>query len=115
EWAAETGREGEWRVELSAAVAGVDARGPPLVVVGEAAAVEVAERELHRAGERGQGEHVRRSLPPRVPERVGEDEPPLGVRVDDLDRLAVRGVEDVAGAERIAARQVLGRGADGDR
>ena len=50
-----------------------------------------------------------------VPERVGEHEPALGVGVDDLDRLAVRGAEDVAGPERVAAGQVLGGGEDGDR
>ena len=41
---------------------------------------------------------VRRALLARVPERVGEHEPALGVGVRDLDRLAVRGREDVARA-----------------
>ena len=53
--------------------------------------VEVAERELHRAGERREVEDVRRALRARVPERVREHEPSLGVGVRDLDRLAVRG------------------------
>ena len=86
----------------------------PGFVVREDAGVEVAERELHRAGERRQVEHVRRALLPRVPERVGEHEPALGVGVDDLDRLAVGGREDVAGPERVAARHVLRRGDDGE-
>ena len=51
----------------------------------------------------------------RVPERVGEDEPALGVRVHDLDRLAVRGAEDVARTERVAAGKVLRRRDHGDR
>ena len=41
---------------------------------------------------------MRRALLARVPERVGEHEAPLGVGVRDLDRLAVRGREDVARA-----------------
>ena len=58
---------------------------------------------------------MRRALAADVPERVGEHEPSLGVGVDDLDRLAVRGAEDVAGPERVAAGQVLGGGEGGDR
>ena len=58
---------------------------------------------------------MRRALAPRVPERVGENEAPFGVGVDHLDRLAVRGAEDVAGPERAAAGHVLRRGEDRDR
>ena len=38
-------------------------------------------------------------------QRVGEDQPAFGVGVDDLDRLAVRGAQDVAGLERVAVLQ----------
>ena len=58
---------------------------------------------------------MRRAFAPRVPERVGEDEPAFRIRVDDLDRLAVRRAEDVAGAERVSAGEVLGGREDGDR
>ena len=51
----------------------------------------------------------------RVPERIGEDESAFRVRVVDLDRLAVRGAQDVAGAECVAAGKVLCGGEDGDR
>ena len=50
---------------------------------------------------------VRRAGLARVPERVREDEPPLGVGVGDLDRLPAERRDDVAGAEGMAARQVL--------
>ena len=101
--------------EVAAALAGGDDPVAPVVVVREEAGVEVAERELHRAGQRREVEDVRRALAPRVPERVGEHEAALGVGVDDLDRLPVRGAQDVAGAERVAAGQVLGGGEHGDR
>ena len=57
---------------------------------------------------------MRRALLARVPERVGENEASLGVGVGDLDRLAVRRREDVAGAVRVAAGHVLRRGDDGE-
>jgi hypothetical protein len=80
---------------------------PPPVVVGEDARVEVAEGELHRAGQRGEVEDVRRAVLTGVPERVGEDEPAFRVGVRDLDRLAVRRREDVAGPVGVAAGHVL--------
>ena len=83
----------------------------PRVVVREQARVEVAERDLHRARQRCEVEHVRRTFSACVPEGVGEHEPPLCVRVRDLDRLAVCGAQDVAGAERLAADEIL-RGRD---
>ena len=100
--------------EVAAALARCGDPVAPFVVVREEAGVEVAERELHRAGQRREVDDVRRSLAPRVPERVGEHEPAFRVGVRDLDRLAVRRAEDVAGAERVAAGKILRRGEDGD-
>ena len=57
---------------------------------------------------------MRRALAARVPQRVREDEPSFGVRVRDLDRLAVRGAQDVARPERVAADEILRRGDDRD-
>ena len=96
---------------VAARLAGLDDPSPPVGVVAEHAAVDVAHRGGHDPRQRGQIDHVRRALPARVDERVGEHEAALGVRVRDLDRLAVRGGEDVAGAEAAAAHDVLGRGA----
>ena len=50
----------------------------------------------------------------RVVQRVGEHEAPFGVGVDDLDRLPVRGAQDVAGPVRVAVLHVLGRRDDGE-
>ena len=98
---------------VAARLAGGQDLVAPGLVVGEDAGVEVAERDLHRAGQRGQVEHVRGALLPRVPERVGEHEAALGVGVGDLDRLAVGGGDDVAGPVGVAARHVLGGRGDG--
>ena len=48
-------------------------------------------------------------LEPRVDvvQHVGEHEPALGVGVDDLDRLAGHGLDDVARPLRLAVRHVL--------
>ena len=48
----------------------------------------VPERDDDGAGERGDVEHAGGLVAARVGERVAEDEPALGVGVDDLDRLA---------------------------
>ena len=97
---------------VAARLAGRDDLVAPGVVVREHACVEIAHRAAHRTGERGQVDDVRGALLARVDERVGEHEPALGVGVRDLDRLAVRGRENVAGAEAAAAHDVLGRGDD---
>src|SRR3954451_25413844 len=75
----------------------------PGVVVREQAGVEVAERDLHRARQRGEVEDVRGTFSARVPECVGEDEAALRVGVRGLDRLSVSRAQDVAGTEGVAA------------
>ena len=57
---------------------------------------------------------VGRAAPARVGERVGEEEPPLGVGVRDLDRLPVQRGDDVAGPDGAPTRHVLGRRNDGE-
>ena len=57
---------------------------------------------------------MRRAFAPRIPERIGENEPSFGVGVRDLDRLAVRGAQDVTGPKRVTADDILGRGDDAD-
>ena len=85
----------------------------PVLVVGEEPGVEVPERDDDAAGQRREVEQVGGARAPRVPERVGEDEPALRIRVRHLDRLAVRGRDDVAGAVGPVAEHVLARGDDG--
>ena len=99
---------------VAACFPGRDDLVPPGGVVAEHARVEVAERGLHHAGEGREVDDVRGALLARVRERVGEHEPAFGVRVDDLDRLAVHRVEDVTGPVRAPAGHVLGRGDDPD-
>ena len=60
-----------------------------LVVVDEEAGVLLAERDDDGAGERRQvDDEARLEALLRVPEHVGQHEPPLGVGVEDLDGLA---------------------------
>ena len=55
------------------------------VVVGEVAADLLAQRDLHRAGQRGDVDHdVGVELVDGVRERVGQHQPALGVGVGDL-------------------------------
>ena len=68
-----------------------------------------AEGDDDRAGQRGQVDEPLGAEVDRVGEAVGQHEPALGVGVVDLDRHAGLGAHDVAGLDRAAARQVLGR------
>ena len=86
----------------------------PGVVVADDASVRVAERDDDRAGQRGDVDQPLGALGDRVREAVGEHEPALGVGVDDLDRDAVRGRDDIAGAHRATGRHVLRRADHGD-
>ena len=90
--------------EVADRVAGVDDRVAPGLVVGEHAAVEVAHPRPHRARQRREVDDVRRALAPRVPERVGQDQPALGVRVRHLDGQPRGGRDDVRRPDRVAAR-----------
>ena len=49
-----------------------------------------------------------------VSDAIRKDQPALGVGVDDLDGLAARAGDDVAGFDRLARRHVLGGGDDPD-
>ena len=99
---------------VTARLSGRDHLVAPGLVVPEHAGVEVAERPLHCTGQGGEVDEVGRALLPRVPERVRQHQPPLGVGVRDLDRLAVHRREDVAGAVRAAADHVLRRADDAE-
>ena len=68
----------------------------------------VPERDHDRARERRQIDDRGRLVAPRVDERVGQDQPTLGVGVDDLDGLAEVRLDDVARLDRLAGGQVLG-------
>ncbi len=63
----------------------------PRLVVGEDAGDLVAQRHDARAGERRQVDEAVGPLVDRVAQDVGQDEPPLGVCVVDLDRRSARG------------------------
>ena len=88
--------------QLAACGGGGGQVGGQRLVVAEQAGLLVAQRHDHRAGERGEVDH-RLGLEPlaRVVEHVAQDEPALGVGVDDLDRLAGHAADHVA---RAAAR-----------
>ena len=79
----------------------------------EEARVHVAQGDQDGAGERGQVHQPGGPLAHGVHQPVGQDQPALGVGVDDLDGGAVHGGEDIAGLDRVAARHVLRRGDDG--
>ena len=73
----------------------------------------MAEADDHRAGERREVDHhLWLVLALRPGHRVGKDEPPFSIGVDDLDRLARHRGDDVAGPLGIAVRHVLGERAD---
>ena len=83
------------------------------VVVGEEAEADAAERGRDCAGERGHVDERGAAQAFRVHDAVGEHEAALGVGVQDLDRLAVHGVDHVAGLGGGAARHILGAGRHG--
>ena len=74
------------------------------LVVAEEARAHLAQRDDDRAGQRRRIHHRREAQLHRLGERVGQHQPPLGVGVEDLDGLAVRGAQDIAGTIRRAAR-----------
>ena len=66
----------------------------------EEARRRLAERDDARAGQRGDVDEMRRAELLRVPESVAENQPALGVGVDDFDRLAAGAGQDVARLDR---------------
>jgi hypothetical protein len=60
----------------------------------------VAQRHHDRPGQRRDVDDARRIQPPGVRERIRQDEPTLGVGVDDLDRLAQVARHHVARLDR---------------
>ena len=68
------------------------------------------QRDHARSGERGQVEDPAGLILGGEAEGVGQDEPSLGVGVQDLDGLAVPHGEDVAELHGLAAGHVLGQG-----
>ena len=102
--------------EIAAGVARVDDGVAPRVVVGEDAGVQVAHARAHRPGQGREVDEVRRAVAARPPQRVGEDQAPLGIGVGHLDGQAGGGRDDVRRADRAAAEHVLAGGQDaGDR
>ena len=85
-----------------------------IVVVAHQPRVGRAERDDHRAGERGQVDDPLGAERDGVAQAVGQHEAALGVGVVDLDRLPVRRGDDVPGLDRTSARQVLGGADDRD-
>ena len=71
--------------------------------------MQVTERGHDGAGQRGDVDHVGRAQRAGVVQAVRQHQPALGVGVVDLDRLAVRGPDDVIGLEGGLADHVLGR------
>ena len=73
----------------------------------------VAERDQHRAGQRGKVDDARRlEFALRPAQRVGQDQPPFGIGVEHFDGLAVHGGEHVARADGIAIGHVLDKTAN---
>ena len=71
-----------------------------------------AQGDARTAGERGDVDDLVDALPGRVGEGVGQHQPPFGVRVGNLDGLAVHRLDDVAGLHRRRPGHVLHRGRD---
>ncbi len=95
------------------------ARGEQLVgehiVIGEQAAMLVAERDDHRASQRGEIDdrlRVMRLLHPG--DRVAQHQPAFGIGVEDLDRLARHRGDDITGALGVAVGHVLDQSAHAD-
>src|SRR5437773_1571163 len=86
--------------------------GEQRLVVPHRAHGHLAERHDHGAGERGDVDYRGGLEAPDVRQRIAQDEAPLGVGVDDLDRLAQVALHDVAWLDGGAGREVLGRGDD---
>ena len=84
-----------------------------LVVVGEDAGIDVAQRDHDRAGERGGVDQMSAAELARVEETVGQNQAAFGVGVDDLDRFAGHRNLHVAGLLRFAGRHVFGGADDG--
>ena len=86
---------------------------PELVVVADRSAGCVADRDRRRAGEGRKVDHVRRAVAQGMCERIGKHQAALGIRVDDLDGLAVGADDHVTGTLSRGAGHVLGGGDDG--
>src|ERR1700746_537764 len=69
---------------------------------------------LARAGEGRDVDHRPGVEAARIVQRIAQDEPPLGVRVENLDGLPRGAGDDVTGLHRAAARHVLHRGDEAD-
>ena len=76
----------------------------------------LAERDHDRAGQGREIDHeLRLELVLHIPEHVGENEPAFGIGIDDLDRLAGHGFDDVARPLRIRPGHVLDEADGADR
>ena len=83
--------------------------GGERIVVGEERRQVGAERDARRAGQRGEVDDQLRLVLVGERQRVGENEPALGVGVADLDGQALARRVDVARPERGAGNRVLDR------
>src|SRR5881397_3939507 len=100
--------QGQRPAALAGALAGVPYLVDQDLVVAHHADRDVAQRHHHRAGE-GRGVQHRGGLEfAHVRQRVAQNQPALGVGVDDLDRFTEVALDDVAGLHRRARRQVFG-------
>ena len=84
-------------------------RAAQRVVVAHQPRVRRPERDHDPTGKGRDVDEPLRALAPGVGDAVGEHEAALGVGVVDLDGRAVERADDVAGLDRGAAREVLGR------
>src|SRR5208282_1506224 len=83
------------------------------VVVGEEPGNLMPERNHDGAGQRGEVDDRPRGMCLlSVPERVGQHEPSLGVRIDNLDRLSRHRRDDVAWPDRVPIRHVFNEADD---
>src|SRR2546425_11237164 len=79
----------------------------PLLLPAEYAGGDVTESNRYRSRERGRIDEHRAANLLGVSERIRQDEPALGVGVQDFDRLAGHGSDDVARLVSFSARHIL--------
>ena len=85
-----------------------------LLVVGEESRRDVPQGDDARAGQRGDVDHELGLVALDISERIAQDQPALGVGVEDLDGLAGERGDDVAGLDGMAAGHVFAGGNDAD-
>ena len=78
------------------------------VIIGKYTGHFMAQTDDDRAGQCCQVDHATgRKTFLRVPKNIGQNQTPFSIRVDDFDRVAFHGCDNIAGAHSIARRHIL--------